>query len=357
MTVCDLATPQAREESLLAPLPAAPAPVSRAPVATPTSPAPVSVIIPTYNRAGFLPAALRSVLHQNPPPTEVIVIDDGSTDDTASVVAAFGGSVRYLRQDNAGPAAARNRGLKEATGDWIAFHDSDDLWVPDKLAVQLSFLQRYPQLDFSFGHLANFQGDDAPVGTAVLAPEILDPSVYVYLRDHAGNLSDLFLCLLRVNPIPTPTVLMRRSCLGKVGFFDEALRCCEDYEYWLRLALHCRGGFIDRVLVHRRMHEQNLIGNQVLRSQTLLEVLERVRANHPNLPPGGRHALERTALRTRYNLGSSLARQGRPEAVRYLSGFGWPALIHHPRAWILAPWKRFILRWRRQPFTPSERRS
>ncbi len=98
----------------------------------------VSVVIPSYNRAGWLPAAVGSVLAQTHPATEILIVDDGSTDNSAEVCAAFPAPVRYIRQQNAGVSAARNRGMREATGEFIALLDSDDLWLPEKLAVQLA---------------------------------------------------------------------------------------------------------------------------------------------------------------------------------------------------------------------------
>ncbi len=103
---------------------------------------PVSVIVPSYNRSPWSGATLRSVLAQSTPVQELIVIDDGSTDDTAAVVSAFGASVRYVRQDNAGVSEARNYGARLATGEYLAFVDSDDLWHPRKLEAQLTALQQ-----------------------------------------------------------------------------------------------------------------------------------------------------------------------------------------------------------------------
>jgi glycosyltransferase involved in cell wall biosynthesis len=94
---------------------------------------PVSVVIPAYNAASVLPRAIESVLGQTSRPEEVIVVDDGSTDNTAQVATQYGPSITYIRQDNAGASAARNRGIAEATGEWIAFLDSDDEWLPPKL--------------------------------------------------------------------------------------------------------------------------------------------------------------------------------------------------------------------------------
>ncbi len=109
----------------------------------------VSVIIPTYNRASLLPETVASILNQTQPPLEVLVVDDGSTDDTAAVCATFPDTVRYIRQNNAGVSAARNRGTCEAKGEWIAFADSDDPWELTKLEVQLKIMELLPEAEWS----------------------------------------------------------------------------------------------------------------------------------------------------------------------------------------------------------------
>ena len=105
----------------------------------------VTVVIPTYNRKGLLPRALTSVARQTRPPDEVIVVDDGSTDDTEGLVRREFPDVRYLQQENRGVAAARNRGIREAKGEWLAFLDSDDEWLPQKLTRQLDELREQPE--------------------------------------------------------------------------------------------------------------------------------------------------------------------------------------------------------------------
>ena len=119
-------------------------------------PALVSCVIPVYNGARFVAESIESVLAQAYRPLEVIVVDDGSTDGTEDVLAAFGDRIRVFFQPNAGAAAARNRGVAEARGGWLTFQDADDLWAPDKLERQMECFRRNPELDLCFGYLQNF---------------------------------------------------------------------------------------------------------------------------------------------------------------------------------------------------------
>lgn len=183
----------------------------------------VSVIIPTYNLAAHLPEALASVYSQHWPNLEIVVVDDGSTDDTPTVLDALTekSHLRCFRQKNAGAAAARNRGIQEARGDWIAFLDADDLWLPGKLAAQLEELRQHPKAVFSYTDVrlrseSNLERDLA-CGT---------------------DGQPLFLRLLGGNLFATPTVIIKRDCFEEVGLFDTELRTGEDWDMWMRLATH-----------------------------------------------------------------------------------------------------------------------
>jgi len=180
----------------------------------------VSVVIPTYNQGSLLPEAIASVRAQKWPDVEIIVVDDGSTDDTKQVLdqLATAGDLRWFRQSNAGAAAARNRGIQAATGEWIAFLDADDIWLPPKLAIQFEQLKKH-RADFSFtdSRLRFANGHES------------DLCCPIFERP-------LFHQLLTGNLFGTPTVILRKSCFERVGLFDEQLRTGEDWDMWLRLA-------------------------------------------------------------------------------------------------------------------------
>lgn len=196
-----------------------------------------SCVIPVYNGASYLGAAVASILAQSYRPLEVIVVDDGSTDATGEVARAFGEPVRYVRQDNAGPAAARNRGIAEARGEFIAFLDADDLWYPDKLTRQIGELRADPALACSVCLIQNFW-----------VPELAAEAEA--WREHP-----------RGGPLPgyvSDGIVVRRSAFERIGDFDHQLGHGDHADWFLRLrAAGLRDRLLPEVLVSRRIHAAN----------------------------------------------------------------------------------------------------
>jgi glycosyltransferase involved in cell wall biosynthesis len=204
----------------------------------------VSAVIPAYNAAKFIGRAIGSVLSQSFPPSEIIVVDDGSTDDTEAVVAAFGSRVRYFRTPNSGPAAARNLGIRVSSGKYIAFLDADDWWLPHKIETQIKILSRNDNISFVCADWFNGQtGTEAP--TSVL-------SSYKAWEQTANF--DLMLC---ENFALTSTVVLERDKLLKLGLFLETLRGAEDRHLWLRLLATGDAFVCKEILVFRRLHPGN----------------------------------------------------------------------------------------------------
>ena len=196
----------------------------------------VSVIIPTYNRAAFLREAIDSVLAQTEKNFELIIVDDGSTDATPEVVAAYAKRLRYFYQPNAGAAAARNCGLQQAGGKFIAFLDSDDLWLPKKLARQLAWMDAHPEIMLCYT-------DEIWIRHGVRVNQ---------KKIHAKAGGWIYpLCLPRCIISPS-SVLMRRELFEAVGGFDEQLPICEDYDLWLRVASRFEVGFLAEPLIVKR---------------------------------------------------------------------------------------------------------
>ena len=205
----------------------------------------VSVIIPTYNRAGYLCQALDSVFDQSFEPWEVIVVDDGSSDATPDVVRSFGQRVRYECQDHQGVAAARNLGLALASGDLIAWLDSDDRWKPRFLSTVVPVLEEQLEVDgvyTGFLHI-DAEGTEHKRSTRCVPPE------------------ELFDRLVEGNFIVTPALVVRSRCFRKVGHFDTQLRVAEDYDMWLRLARSFTIVGLPQVLVEVRVHGDNTMSD------------------------------------------------------------------------------------------------
>ena len=180
----------------------------------------VSIIIPTYNAAGFVREAIDSALAQTHADTEVIVVDDGSTDETPAILAAYGDRIRAHRQSNAGVGAARNTGTGLATGDWVAFLDADDIFTPRKIEAQLSAAGGRPWV---YTNRFNF-GARGPV------PEV--QSDITLMTD-----GDVFVPLLeRGNFITVSSVMMRTGLVLQLGGFLDQAGGCEDWDLWLRAA-------------------------------------------------------------------------------------------------------------------------
>jgi len=177
----------------------------------------VSVVIPTYNRAGALRQALTSVYAQLHQPFEVIVVDDGSTDETAAVVAGFAQAV-YLYQDNQGVSAARNRGIELCTGAFVAFLDSDDTWLPTKLATQLECIK---QTQLRVCHT-----EEIWIRNGVRVNQ---------KKKHRKSGGDQFERCIELCCISPSSVLIERAVFEDYGCFDESLPACEDYDLWLRI--------------------------------------------------------------------------------------------------------------------------
>lgn len=216
----------------------------------------ISVVIPAYNSAAYLKEALDSVVSQTYPVFEVIVIDDGSTDSAKDIVKKYGSTIRYIYQDNQGPAAARNRGIKESKGDFTAFLDSDDLWTPEKLKKQMALfeIKNYGMVYCDISHVVD--------GKTIYRSYLKERK---YRFTGSGN---LFHKLLQENFIFTPTVIIKREVINKSGCFDEKYKICEDYKMWLKVAKNYEIGFVDEPLVIRRRHQENITQDRLLYIQS-----------------------------------------------------------------------------------------
>jgi len=197
----------------------------------------VSVIIPTYNRFPMVKEAVDSVLAQGFEDMELIVVDDGSSDGTVEEIKQYGGRVRLLQHSmNKGVSAARNKGILHARGKYIAFLDSDDLWVKGKLKIQVTFLDDNPHYPLCYT-------DEIWIRKGKRVNPMLKHAKY------SGWIFEKCLPLCIISP---SSVMIRRTLFSKVGLFDEALPVCEDYDFWLRISARFPIFFINRKLIIKR---------------------------------------------------------------------------------------------------------
>lgn len=180
----------------------------------------VSVIIPAYNRARFLKEAIDSVLNQEYPHLELIVVDDGSTDQTASIIHNYGNRIKYIYISHQGVSRARNVGISQAQGELIAFLDSDDIWRPKKLSTQVDFFKQH-------SHALICQTEEIWIRNGIR----VNPKRY-----HKKPSGMIFEQCLKRCMVSISSAMMHRALFEKVGLFDESFPVCEDYEFWLRVA-------------------------------------------------------------------------------------------------------------------------
>jgi len=223
----------------------------------------VSVIIPTFDRAPWVGEAISSVLAQTYPHLELIVVDDGSHDATPRVVQAFGPALTYIWQVHAGVSAARNRGVGMSRGELVAFLDSDDLWLPGKIAAQVALLQQQP-------HAQACYTDEIWIRHGVrVNPKRIH-------QKHSGWLFEPSLPRCIISP---SSIMLRRTLWNQLGGFDESLPACEDYDLWLRLTLATPVLLLpERLIVKRGGHADQLSRCIPVLDQYRITALEKILA-------------------------------------------------------------------------------
>lgn len=206
----------------------------------------ISVIIPTYNRGWIIKEAIDSVLTQNYSDFELIVVDDGSTDDTQNILAEYKSRIRILQQDNKGVSAARNYGIDKARGDYLAFLDSDDIWLQNKITTQVNFFKQDPD-----SLICQTQEIWIRNGKRVNPKK--------YHKKYSGMIFEKTLPRCLVSP---SAVMIKKSLIEEVGCFDETLPACEDYDLWLRISYRYPVHLIPKALIIKRGgHSDQLSAN------------------------------------------------------------------------------------------------
>jgi glycosyltransferase involved in cell wall biosynthesis len=224
----------------------------------------VSVVITAYNYGLFLPEAIESVLRQTFKDLEVIVVDDGSTDNTSEVILPYLSNpcFRYIRKENGGQASAKNRGVNESKGEFIAFLDADDVWFPTKLEKQMPFFSD-PKVGVVYSKrvLIDTEGNERP---------------FEHPRLYRGRvLNQIFIN----NFVCFSSVIIKRECFEKIGTFDETLPMAIDYDLWLRIALHYHFDYVDEPLVKYRVGHGHMSENKEKRFDCAWQVMNNLLKN------------------------------------------------------------------------------
>jgi glycosyltransferase involved in cell wall biosynthesis len=255
----------------------------------------VSVVIPAYNCASYLAGTVASALAQNFKDLEVLVVDDGSTDTTEAVVRRLGANVRYIKTENEGPAAARNRGILASSGDYIALLDADDSWEPRKLREQMPEFEKDEAVGLVYSDL-HVHEDDGTVIPSFLSTRPLASSGYVFDQ------------YLRSKFIITSTVILRRSCLEQVGLFDESMRSLEDCDFFLRFCHRWKVALVNQSLVRRRQRAGNLSSNEDLHTRYVIQFQHKA-LEIPDLSPDQFRELRRQLANAHFKRGHYCLRQ------------------------------------------------
>lgn len=298
---------------------------------SPTPPL-ISVILPVRNRAAWVARAVISALEQTYAPIEVIAIDDGSTDDTRQVLDSFGDRIVVVSQPQAGAYAARNRGLQAARGEFVAFLDSDDRWLPDRLARQMPLMAR-SEVALVFGDAVHVDAALTPRPRPRPGPGPAARTCFGVTRPSRGRVAA---ALAWGNFIPTSTVLVRRRCLDEVGGFSLENTLSVDYLTWFRIATRHEVDFVAKPVAEYTVHEGGIsydLGRS-LEARIRLFSAEAARVSDP--------ASRAILRRMRFNLAMHMvlaAARGRTRQVPRAIPLAWQtareaAGLHAP-AWAL----------------------
>jgi glycosyltransferase involved in cell wall biosynthesis len=212
----------------------------------------VSVVIPAYNSADWIAETISSVLNQDYQNLEIIVVNDGSTDNTELIVKSFGEKVKYIYKSNGGQSSARNLGILNSSGEYIAFIDSDDLWEKEKTSVQVKYLE---ENSYKWIYSDGIAFDN-------LSKEVLFQFSKIS-RPYDGN---VLINLFHSCFIPMPTVLLKKEIFLEVGYFneDDRFRNREDWEMWLRIANYYPIAYVPQILIKYRVHNKSVTGKESL---------------------------------------------------------------------------------------------
>lgn len=240
----------------------------------------ISVLMPIYKGERFVAHAIESVLGQTYPHIELIIVNDGSPDNSAAVIRHYLADVRvkYIEQQNAGVASARNTALRHATGAYIGLCDQDDEWLPHKAEKQIAYMQAHPDAGLVHGDVDYIDENGQPLPHEPYFPAAV--SGQCFARMYMGN------------PVMAVAAVFRRSLVDAIGGFDPSIKYADDYDLWLRIAAQHAVGYIDEPVARYRWHAENNSHHQVAIREYTLRVLRKAERELPDacarVPPADR---------------------------------------------------------------------
>lgn len=228
----------------------------------------ISVILPAYNGERFIAAAIDSVLAQTYGDYEIIVVNDGSKDRTAEILSRYDKKIKVISQENGGIAKARNVAIENSEGEYLAFLDQDDIWLPGKLELQTALMEKDRKIGMAYTDVYIIGDNNAELSSFKLR------------KPRRGMIAeDLFLN----NFIATSSVMTRRECFDRVGLFDQELSPCLDYDRWLNIAALYKIDYVDAPLVKFRDHVSTFRKNEILTAGKIVATLQRFVDTHPDI--------------------------------------------------------------------------
>ncbi len=274
----------------------------------------VDVIIPAYNAAKYLPEAIESVVAQTFEDWEILLVDDGSTDNTAEVVAPYlenlGSKLKYIRKANGGLPAARNTAIRSSSAEFLALLDADDAWLPCRLSESLKSFEGRPQVGLTYG----FNDRIDPAGRVI--------DTFDSRQKNGEGFIAPYIYMRKVD-LPCPTITFRRKCVDEVGLFDESLRATEDRDLWFRIALQYEVALVPKVIAHYRVSPNSMSTDPGRMLKAQLQFIEKYYGS-----PGCGVLARQIALSQVYKQHAvALGAQGRP----------WTGLMSSLRALVLYP--------------------
>ena len=265
------------------------------------------MVIATYNRARLLKETIESVLKQTLQDFELIVVDDGSTDDTEKVLKSYGDRVRYFRQENRGPSAARNLGIRHARTSWISIQDSDDICAPNHLKTLFGFVEKNPDCGMVFAN-GSYLDDPGPKGKTIIPREKSKR-----MAERGVELADLF----STSIVRLQAALLSKEAFLSIGGLDETLRICMDLDLGFRFFMRFPVAYLDEVVFFYRRHEGNIGRNQELRLLENLRVIEKLVQDFPSATKIlGRKQIDRRKAYRYYRLAKSRWKAGEKDGAR-----------------------------------------